>query len=484
MAHNLQAPARAATAQRPPRPLSRLKLRCSLLKPPSHHPALTSELVEDTTRPSTMIVSRTLTAARRSISAASSATSRSYSVYAWGTSAKGTIPVDEILDEAAGAGGGGSSLLSTGGTKFDIPRQIDVKKAFGIDNESVTVKHVECGPTGTAAILSDGRCFTFGSNENGQLGHGDKVDVLAPKLLEAPESSSLSKSGVSAISLGTNFSAIIDDNGDLYSFGFGGSALSGMGCLGHGDNESHLTPKLVESLIEDGCYAAEVAVGELHMTVLTTEGEVLTTGSGAYGRLGNLETADQLYLEPVELLGGEEVSQICSGLAFSLALTKDGIIHGWGRNDKGQLGVGASLSVDVYAMSALPSPIEGQLEGRTVEKIAAGHSHAAAITDDGELFMWGSGLYLEPQLFPNLLHTEVIDISCGQDYTAALTKEGELYTFGKGKTGVLGLASLKKANQPTLVEGLKGKVVVDISAGWKHFACLVECKDTSGDDDK
>ena len=420
---------------------------------------------------SAAMLARTIpAAARRGLSSSSSTR---YSVYAWGTSAKGTIPVSEIIDE--GKSGGGSSIIpGGGGTKFDIPRRVDVEKAFGIDDKNVTVKRVACGPTGTAAILSDGRCFVVGSNENGQLGTGEKVDVPVPKLLEAPESSPLSKSGVSTIRLGSNFSALIDDNGDLYSWGFGGSALSGMGCLGHGDAESHLRPKLVESLVEDGCYAADVAVGELHMTVLTTEGEVLTTGSGAYGRLGNLETADQLYLDPVELLGGEEVSQICSGHAFSLALTKDGIIHGWGRNDKGQLGVGASLSVDVYAMSALPSPIEGQLEGRFVTKIAAGHSHAAAVTDDGELFMWGSSAYLDPHLFPNLLHTQVVDVACGQDYTMVLTKEGEVYTFGKGKTGVLGLASLKKANQPTLVEGLKGKKVTEMSAGWKHAMVLVE----------
>ena len=88
--------------------------------------------------------------------------------------------------------------------------------------------------------------------------------------------------------------------------------------------------------------------------------------------------------------------------------------------------------------------------------------------------MWGSGEFLEPQLFPNLLHTEVVDIACGENYTVALTKDGELYTLGKGKTGVLGLASLKKANEPTRVEGLKGEKVVSISAGWKHFACLTE----------
>ena len=421
-----------------------------------------------------MLSKTTCAFARRAIHTSLSHKRRSHSVYAWGTSAKGTIPLPEIIDGAVNGSSGGG-ILSSSGQKFDVPRKVDTQNAFAVEGKSISgIKQMVCGPKSTAAIMEDGSCFTFGSNENGQLGHGDKVDALKPKLLEVPESSPLSQSGVSKISIGSNFSAIIDTNGDLYSFGFGGSALSGMGCLGHGDAESYLTPKLVESLVEDGCYASQVEVGELHMTVLTTEGEVLTCGSGAYGRLGNLDTIDQLYLEPVELLAGIECVQICSGHAFSLALAKDGIIHSWGRNDKGQLGVGASLSVDVYAMAAMPAPIETQLEGRVVKKIAAGHSHAAAITEDGALFMWGSGEFLEPQLFPNLLHTEVVDIACGENYTVALTKDGELYTLGKGKTGVLGLASLKKANEPTRVEGLKGEKVVSISAGWKHFACLTE----------
>ena len=58
-------------------------------------------------------------------------------------------------------------------------------------------------------------------------------------------------------------------------------------------------------------------------------------------------------------------------------------------------------------MEALPRPIESQLEGRRVTKIAAGHSHAAAITADGELFIWGSNIFLEPQAFPSLLHSKV-----------------------------------------------------------------------------
>lgn len=123
-------------------------------------------------------------------------------------------------------------------------------------------------------------------------------------------------------------------------------------------------------------------------------------------------------------------------------------------------------------MESLPSPIEGNLEGRQVTRIAAGHSHAAAVTSTGELFTWGMNVDHEPKLENSLLHTKIIDVACGQNYTLALDEEGRVYSLGKGKTGVLGLASTKMTTQPLLVEGIPtGEKVVSMSAGWSHVAC-------------
>ena len=108
-------------------------------------------------------------------------------------------------------------------------------------------------------------------------------------------------------------------------------------------------------------------------------------------------------------------------------------------------------------MESLPTPIEGLLEGRKVTRIAAGHSHAAAVTSTGELFTWGMHMDHEPKLENSLLHTKIIDVACGQNYTLALDQEGRLYSLGKGKTGVLGLASTKMTTQPILVEGISGR---------------------------
>ena len=451
-----------------------------------------------------------------------------YLHYMWGTSKKGTIPIKLLVEPrisistpsfivsstssatstnddgsattapvkvtnvnsssstASTGSGGGGILFSSDEKVIDHPMRLSLEEGtsssslrtflFGEedsnsnndDNTNIYLDKTYCGASGTALILNDGRCFVLGSNKNGELGIGQSMkETTIPIHVPIPNP-------VAKVSLGPNFSAILSTTGDIYTFGYGGSRINGLGCLGHGNMESYYTPKLVESLIEDGCYVADVHCGEYSMTVLTTEGEVLTCGAGSYGRLGNLETLDQLYLEPVELLGvGQgDVTQIACGHAFSLALNVDGIVHAWGRNNEGQLGTGMGLAADMYAMESLPRPIEGLLEGRSVVRVAAGHTHAAAVTADGALFTWGMNFTHEPKLETTLLHTRIVDVACGQNYTLALDESGRVYSMGKGsKTGVLGLASIRASAYPILVEGIpEDEKVVSMSCGWTHVA--------------
>ena len=426
------------------------------------------------------------------------------------------------------------------------------------------IRQVVCGPTDTAFLLHNGQCFVMGENKQGQLGVGHQQPVTVPTLVELPFNQG-GRRGIEQASLGINFSAFVDTEGDLYTTGFGGSAFSGMGFLGHGtefggsgggggdENDASRTtdaattkavvanhivrPKLVESLLEDGCAIQQVSVSELHMTCLTTEGEVLTTGAGSYGRLGNYDTTDQLYLEPVEVLTPEsKVISIAGGKSFTLALTQDGVLYSWGRNHKGQLGTGLGLAVDIYAMQAVPEPIGGgdgggggggggdnELVGRRVVKMAAGHSHAACITSDGRLFYWGMSLHYDPvpiQFNPEdddddnvvIGRDVMVDVACGEDYTLAVDRQGTVYSWGiaprrrgssssssrtpgatttssgsqssttttttnrrRTTNGVLGQGSqVARLNQATRIRALQGcGTIQQLSAGWNHAACLV-----------
>ena len=223
--------------------------------------------------------------------------------------------------------------------------------------EEIKLQQIFCGASGTAITLTNGQVYVMGSNKKGELGidpstttttNNNNKEVINPVHIPLPDP-------IAKVSLGPNSSAFLTTTGDLYTCGYGGSSVMDtvIGCLGHGDtttSNNYPTPTLVQSLIEDGCYASDVHCGEQSMTVLTTEGEVLTCGSGSYGRLGNFETnVDQLFLEPVEMIAGEDVVQIAGGFAFSLALSRGGIVHAWGRNNEGQLGGGVvSLFVCLF----------------------------------------------------------------------------------------------------------------------------------------
>jgi alpha-tubulin suppressor-like RCC1 family protein len=346
---------------------------------------------------------------------------------------------------------------------------------------------IVCGPTDTALVSKDGRLYVTGENKSGQLGLGHSNPVLDWTLLSGWQ--------VKSVQLGAIASSFITTDGDLYTFGSSGSALtSGLGCLGQGNGEPCPLPTLVESLVEDGCQVKDAIWGESSLTVLTEEGHVLTTGASSYGRLGNGETSvDQYYLEPTEAGELTDVHQIAGGKSFTFAL-QDGVLFGWGRNHKGQLGTGFGMAVDMYSMEQVPTPMDSDvLLDKTVVKVAAGANHAACITSDGQVFEWGMALFLEPVRVNHLLHTKIIDIVCGNDYTLCLSEDHQVYAWGRGsKTGVLGLdgASVSGGSggtavssnisskthhfQPQLVHSLVDQKVISIHAGWAHAACIVE----------
>ncbi|CAM9722267.1 unnamed protein product [Discosporangium mesarthrocarpum] len=248
---------------------------------------------------------------------------------------------------------------------------------------------------------------------------------------------------------------------------------SGGGALGHGSTKSVDLPQEIQALTEAEVKVSGVGAGENHTVFLAEDGEVWCCGSGEYGRCGNGVVADIVTPEPVEALEDFIITDIQVGHAFTLALSSDGELFVWGRNDAGQLGLGGGLSMDVYAMEDLPKPLEGLAEEKVVT-CAAGHSHAAAVTEEGKLFMWGMKRYLEPEWMSALEGKRVVDVSCGDKFTAAITDTGELYTFGKGGSLSLGHGDKVTQLQPVMVKALRGLGVHRVYCGHSHMAALVE----------
>ena len=87
------------------------------------------------------------------------------------------------------------------------------------------------------ALAADGAVWSWGSGDEGKLGHGDTHDQLLPKKVEA-----LAGLRVVDVSAGNDHSLAITADGAVFTWGGGESS-----CLGHGqDLSNQLQPKKIE----------------------------------------------------------------------------------------------------------------------------------------------------------------------------------------------------------------------------------------------
>jgi X-linked retinitis pigmentosa GTPase regulator len=106
-----------------------------------------------------------------------------------------------------------------------------------------------------------------------------------------------------------------------------------------------------------------------------------------------------------------------------------------------------------------------------VTKVAAGH-HSAALTDKGDLFIWGTGVFGEydiPMLFGTF---QAIDISVGSTFGVVLDANSNLYSWGTNSNGELGVGDFEIRKTPSLIKGLQGKVVTKVSCGGSYVIAL------------
>ena len=157
-------------------------------------------------------------------------------------------------------------------------------------------------------------------------------------------------------------------------------------------------------------------------------------------------------------------------------------IFGQGNNVNGQLGIGNYISTDI--------PIRvNQLKKIKITQIACGVGHVLALTNNNLIYSWGrfykqenkkeksstSGDYSSPQLIESLSNESIIKISAGNNHSMAITELGELFTWGEGIYGQLGHGENKNEQYPKKVEYFCNKFkIIDCNGGATHSVVLTE----------
>ncbi|XP_078172079.1 regulator of chromosome condensation (RCC1) family protein [Carex rostrata] len=247
------------------------------------------------------------------------------------------------------------------------------------------------------------------------------------------------------------------------------------GQLGHGDAEDRTQPTIITTL--DSPSIISLICGADHTTAYSeSELQVYSWGWGDFGRLGHGNSSDVFTPQPVKALQGLKIKQIACGDSHCLAVTIDGEVQSWGRNQNGQLGLGTTED------SLLPQKIQA-FEGICVKMVAAGAEHTAAVTEDGELYGWGWGRYgnlglgdrndrLTPEKVTSTEGVKMLLVACGWRHTITVSTSGSLYTYGWSKYGQLGHGDFEDHLVPHKLEALKDTSISQVSGGWRHTMAL------------
>jgi titin len=312
-----------------------------------------------------------------------------------------------------------------------------------------TISQVATGGSHTCALSTDNRIFCWGDNTFGQLGNGTTTSTTSPVQITTT-GTPLNGKTIAGITAGGQTSCAVTTDGVGACWGDNSSAQLGTGTF--------VTKSTVPVAIRMtsgpfvGKQLAQVSVNDHHGCGVTTDGVVACWGLNV--QLGNGTTSSYSPVAPTTSgtpLSGKTIKQVATGEAHTCVVTTDGVVACWGVNGYGELGnSGTSDSPTATQVVTAGTP----LAGHTAKSISAGHSHTCVIADDNKPYCWGlgfngalgNGTTIQVNPLPKAVTTAgtplsgatVTKVEAGAYHACALTSTGAVSCWGQGANGALG----------------------------------------------
>nr|QBK90262.1 MAG: F-box and regulator of chromosome condensation repeat protein [Pithovirus LCPAC102] len=271
------------------------------------------------------------------------------------------------------------------------------------------VKSVSCGGLYTIIIDENDDLWSFGFNYNGQLGLDHNIDRKIPTKIEFNYK-------VKSVSCGDNHTIIIDENNDLWSFG---SNKSGQ--LGLGDNEDRDKPKKLQFNYK----VKSVSCGQNHTIIIDENDELWSFGSNKYGQLGLNDYKNRNI--PIKILFNYNVKSISCGLIHTIIIDENDKLWSFGRNLYGQLGLGDNDNRNK------PTKIPFNYK---VKSVSCGNYYTIIIDENNDLWSFGRNIYGQLGLGDHTYNIDmpikipftykVKSVSCGGVHTIIMDENNEL----------------------------------------------------------
>jgi len=266
--------------------------------------------------------------------------------------------------------------------------------------------------------------------------------------------------------------AVVDSNGKVTGKSLGYTTITGE------NKQKGIKTKVIVNVYNNKTNAItvpQVSNGEEFTVMLKEDGTVWTTGRNYYGQLGIGTTGDSTNVSvPVQVKINENkyltsVKQISAGPDYAAALTTDGNVYVWGRNEYGVAGQGDDTANLAYATKMKGLNGNGYLEN--IVQISAGRHEILALSETGEVYGSGYGahlIYLDNNGSRHNFVTKVntisncVKIETGVCSAYGIMSNGETWSWGHNPYGELGNATYSDG---TNFRYPLGNDIVDVSSG-------------------
>ncbi|CAI9763776.1 unnamed protein product [Fraxinus pennsylvanica] len=337
-----------------------------------------------------------------------------------------------------------------------------------------------CASCHCVALDMEGRCYTWGRNEKGQLGLGDTIQRNKPSIV-----SELSKHKVIRAGAGRSHTVVVTEDGLSLAFGW-----NKHGQLGSGSVKNEVEPSPVRCLVSE--VKTTACGGDFTVWLTPVEAaSILTAGLPQYGQLGHgtdkeYNTKDssvrlayeaQPNPQTIISLAGETIVKVACGTNHTVAVDKNGYVYTWGFGGYGRLGHREQKDewvprrVDVFTKHNILPPDA---------IVSAGSANSSCTAGGGQLYMWGKmkvtgddWMYPKPLMDLSGWHLRCMDSGNMHHFVGA---DSSCISWGHAQFGELGYGpeGQKSSANPKKVEILEGMHVFSVACGYAHSMVVVD----------
>ena len=293
---------------------------------------------------------------------------------------------------------------------------------------------ISCGGDFTVCVDYEGFIWSFGSNEEGQLGTGTRTDFNVPqKLPNIPP--------VLSVSCGGYHTLIITNEDDLWSWG--GNEF-GQLCDGNYQAVQLKPQKTSFSNI------SKISAGCDHSLFQNNKGEIFACGYNKYGECGlGHFNSPQITPSLIPNLPSNIVQFVC-GDSQSLFLDGKGNVYSVGYNENGELGLGHNRNQnELNKISNIPP----------IKVISCVRSSCYLIDFEGNLWSFGFNDYGQlghgdrsnknaPKIINTLKDIQQISHGCCGLHFFAKNSQNQIFATGYNDFGQLGTGDTQLVSIP------------------------------------